>query len=1223
MSKLFPVIIFFLFHCLFLLTGYSQELKMRLPLKHDSKLEHINAKMLADENRLITYGDNEPILWDVRNKIDIVKLTGHDNEVIKIIEAGKSTLSVSNDKVIIWNDDFTEKKEFKSRGNNAIIDVDFSYPYLAIASWEEVTIWDVTGGGLVKLIPLGTDSWGMIVRINPGNSSLYTVSTNYAGKSILNSGGDWDNHANDSIIKIWNFKTGQQTGLIKPDGKSVKQIILDTKRNTILTLTELGFIGLYDTRNTESPVEKKTKAIDEILEKAKYPTDKKDLSYNFYEIDSLIFDSNNNYLLVTGDRMQLISLDEDTIIENDLKFKVDEDYGEVRKLKNIIFRDGILSGSIYFKSFRYNVKSKRKQYIDCNKILSITPHYIVAEKEDKQGALFTAILNNEGDQVKQIYSQTDNILQSRFTADGKLLLVSSYGVTELNIKTLQVNKTAVSIKSLGGGYVSNRTKFINTDNNAILLKSDLHGGGMRKINLLSGKIQNLDYPVLSNTKAIALDTSGKYLFGLSGDTLKTIDLEDELKPVNKYTEPNGINHFAGKYMIRLSDPQLVLERIVSPVAFSKNGGYAAISVNDSLLHLRNNKTGALLSFLKLKREGKEEFSLMKFIFNDKKLFYLDSYSNACIIDVATFRIEKKIDIDNGWEDLIDLIELDNQQLLWITDIGFWEKYDYLSNKIIVSKDLGVSFKLGFALAAGKKQLITWIDDKNPVLWDLKQGNKIAEIPTTFSNIQNVFLDEKTERLVLVSDDFLIRIYHAKTYRLIMTFSLFDNEYIAWTGDNNYMGSRLAVSRIRFENEKGDSYTFNQFDARLNRPDKLLFAAGNNDTLLINSYRKAWEKRIKKLGIDSSRLSANLDIPSAEFSNRDSISFEHKASEIELSIKANGFKTQLDHFNIWINEVPLFGQRGISIRKRNTTSFDTTINIKLSPGENRIETSTSNVSGTESYRIPLYVNYTPAVKEKETTRFIGIGIDQFADNQYNLQYSSKDIRDLAKKLKEKFKDDIIIDTLFNENVSTSNVKALKQTLLQTRENDKVIIAYSGHGMLNKEYDYYLSTYAVNFEKPEQNGLPYDELENLLDSIPARKKLLLIDACHSGEVDKVELIRLKASSDSLIKGVEPVAYKQEGRIGLKNSFELMQSLFVNVGKSTGATIISAAAGTQFALERNDLKNGVFTYSILEAMNKYPTLKISELKKIVGERVEQLTNGLQKPTSRNETIAADWSF
>jgi len=138
-------------------------------------------------------------------------------------------------------------------------------------------------------------------------------------------------------------------------------------------------------------------------------------------------------------------------------------------------------------------------------------------------------------------------------------------------------------------------------------------------------------------------------------------------------------------------------------------------------------------------------------------------------------------------------------------------------------------------------------------------------------------------------------------------------------------------------------------------------------------------------------------------------------------------------------------------------------------------------------------------------------------------------------------------------------------------------------------------------------------------------MLIDACHSGEVDKEELVRIDRATDSLhlTKGGVTVAYEEDGKLGMKNSFELMQNLFVNVGKSTGATIISAAAGTQFALERGDLKNGVFTYCILEAMEKNKTMKISELKKIVGQRVEELTNGLQKPTSRNENISVDWSL
>lgn len=181
------------------------------------------------------------------------------------------------------------------------------------------------------------------------------------------------------------------------------------------------------------------------------------------------------------------------------------------------------------------------------------------------------------------------------------------------------------------------------------------------------------------------------------------------------------------------------------------------------------------------------------------------------------------------------------------------------------------------------------------------------------------------------------------------------------------------------------------------------------------------------------------------------------------------------------------------------------------------------------------------------------------------------------------------------------------------------------MLSSDFDYYLSTYNVNFNKPEENGLPYDALQDLMDNIPARKKLLLIDACHSGEVDKEDLVALDSVSSSLklIKGLKPVGLKKDNKLGLHNSFELMQNLFINVGKSTGATVISAAAGTEFALERNDLRNGVFTYSILEAMKKNKTMTVSGLKKYVSERVFELTNGLQQPTARNENISVDWDI
>ena len=92
-------------------------------------------------------------------------------------------------------------------------------------------------------------------------------------------------------------------------------------------------------------------------------------------------------------------------------------------------------------------------------------------------------------------------------------------------------------------------------------------------------------------------------------------------------------------------------------------------------------------------------------------------------------------------------------------------------------------------------------------------------------------------------------------------------------------------------------------------------------------------------------------------------------------------------------------------------------------------------------------------------------------------------------------------------------------------------------------------------------------------------------------------------------------------MKNSFELMKELFNNVDRATGATVISAAAGTQFAQERGNLKNGVFTYCILNQLKEKETILVSELKKLVSDQVKEITNGLQQPTSRNETIENDW--
>ena len=512
-------------------------------------------------------------------------------------------------------------------------------------------------------------------------------------------------------------------------------------------------------------------------------------------------------------------------------------------------------------------------------------------------------------------------------------------------------------------------------------------------------------------------------------------------------------------------------------------------------------------------------------------------------------------------------------------------------------------------------------------WDISTGK--LEKQFKGMDLEGELYTLKNNRYIVARGKNEIAFFDNSSSLEICRYVFFDSGHVVLLPSGYYTVSKENMKKLYYVRGT-QTIGFEQLDTRYNRPDKVLAVLAGlfekDNTTMIRAYQHAYAKRMKKLGVDTSFFEPGYNIPEAEITNRHAIKPEQSDEKLAIRIKAKDNLFALERLNVFIDEVPLFGIKGILVRHRNRKELDTTIQVSLSRGMNRVTVAVTNQNGNESHRSPLLVKYNaaPGAGEEERLYFIGLGIDEFRDAKYNLQYSSKDIRDLTRKLKEKYGRNIVIDTLFNQSLTSGSIKALKKKLSQTSVNDKVIISYSGHGLLSKEYDYYLSTYNINFDKPEQNGLPYDELESLLDSIPARKKLMLIDACHSGEVDKEDLITLNASSDSLIKGFKPVAYKKdEKHLGLKNSFELMQSLFVNVGKSTGATIISAAAGTQFALERNDLKNGVFTYSILEAMNKYPTMKISELKKTVGERVEQLTKGLQKPTSRYETIAVDWNL
>lgn len=464
----------------------------------------------------------------------------------------------------------------------------------------------------------------------------------------------------------------------------------------------------------------------------------------------------------------------------------------------------------------------------------------------------------------------------------------------------------------------------------------------------------------------------------------------------------------------------------------------------------------------------------------------------------------------------------------------------------------------------------------------------------------------------------------------LLFSIFNagySDYLIVTPDHYYAGTKDALDLVVFRNDM-ESYSFRQFDLRFNRPDLVLSKFPYSSEEVMNRYNNAYKKRMQRLGFGTEVKTAELQAPTVRILN-ESVPYATPNSSFYLKIEAEDQKYPLDRINIWVNDVPLFGRNGQSLKSGRKKTLSETYNIPLSQGPNQIQVSVLNAQGVESLVEELAIELEDPSAKAPSVYLVAIGVSAFENPAMNLKYASKDAQDLAKLLK-RAGNGIHIETLLDQEVTPLNLQKIKTKLKQTRVDDQVILFVAGHGLVNQNLDYYFATAKTDFSNPDQSSIPYLELENLLDEIPARNKLFLMDACHSGEIDKtsVEFIQQDQLPEGEVTfravGNRPIFTKKE----LQNSFELMRDLFVDLRKGTGAHVISSASGVEFALEGDQWENGVFTFCLLNGLqnmdadlDKDGNIMVSELQQYLAKEVALLTHNQQRPTFRVRNISNDW--
>tara|TARA_R110002050_G_scaffold123183_1_gene241826 strand:- start:2246 stop:5737 length:3492 start_codon:yes stop_codon:yes gene_type:complete len=519
-----------------------------------------------------------------------------------------------------------------------------------------------------------------------------------------------------------------------------------------------------------------------------------------------------------------------------------------------------------------------------------------------------------------------------------------------------------------------------------------------------------------------------------------------------------------------------------------------------------------------------------------------------------------------------------------------------------------------------KNLLSGVHQKELLFWKLDDENPVKSVPLNYDSA--TYLTNSEKQLFVYYKNGFIDVIDLESFEIVSTFTIHkqnDVVYKAFFNDDlKFFIPKEIIKEYHFV--KGfESFPLANYELFLNRPDVILSKLGYTSPELVEVYKKAHLKRLENSGYSETTDFLSIKKPKLILANRNDIQPISNTNSLSLNFKA---EEHLDSLVIYINGVPILKNKPLK------NVFQEA--VTLSNGLNKIAVFGINKEGIQSESINLEVTFNN--DQKPTIHYFGIGVSKYADASMNLKFADKDVRSLAKVFNTKFEGRIKIDTLNNANATKENILAFKTKLANTNINDIVIVSFSGHGLVDEANDFYFATHNIDFNEPEINGLAYSEIQKLVENIPARKKLLLIDACHSGELDAEEI------KETVEKLENVTAYLPEGakgtitdtkKSGFKTSFEIMKSSFNNTDRGNGAFVISAAGGKEYAFESKDWGNGVFTYSFINALNdlkvdKYnneQAITISMLKDYIYKNVKKLTNNKQKPTSRADNLELDW--
>ncbi|MDQ2976363.1 MAG: caspase family protein [Acidobacteriota bacterium] len=473
-------------------------------------------------------------------------------------------------------------------------------------------------------------------------------------------------------------------------------------------------------------------------------------------------------------------------------------------------------------------------------------------------------------------------------------------------------------------------------------------------------------------------------------------------------------------------------------------------------------------------------------------------------------------------------------------------------------------------------------DNTIKIWDVAARRELRTLTGHTTNIDSFDFSPDGRLLASASDDGATFLWDANTGEHLLTLISLDDggEWMVVTPQGLFDGTPVSWNQIlwRYNQDTFNVAPIEWFFNEFYYPGLLAdVIAGKRPTVSQDVSKKDRRQPVVKLslngesapasGIASRTIKVKIEVTDAP-ADKD---HPQGTGARDLRLFRNGSLVK-----VWHGDV-LNGQPAVTLEEE----------VTLAAGTNRLTAYAFNKDNVKSKDAQLALTGADSLKRAGTAYIIAVGINEYANPEYNLKYAVADAESFGAELRNRqtqvgLFEHIEVVPLLNENATKANIlSALKRLagapgaptlkagaqdlngLKRAQPEDTVIIYFAGHGTAQAQRFYLIPQdlgYTGDRNKLNEKGLQTIlshsisdlELEDAVEGMDAGHLLLVIDACNSGQALEAE----------------------EKRRGPMNSKGLAQLAY-----EKGMYILTAAQSYQAALEAAQLGHGLLTYVLVE--------------------------------------------